>query len=58
MTGGKGGTSDPHNAGNRLTPLEILVGNCNFSYHLEFNAPEGCSHWNSGKSLDLRKLES
>ena len=29
-----------------------------FSYPLAFNAPLGCSYWNSVKSLDLRKLES
>ena len=32
---------------------EILVGNCNFF----LPAPLGCFHWNSRKSLDLRKLE-
>jgi len=36
---------------------EILVGNCNFFLPLASNG-WGCSHWNSGKSLDLRKLVS
>ena len=29
-----------------------------FSYPLHFTPPLGCSHWNSEKSLVLRKLES
>jgi len=29
-----------------------------FSYPLHLTPPLGCSHWNSGKSLVLRKLES
>jgi len=37
---------------------EVSVGNCNFFLPLAFNAPVGCSHWNSGISLVLRKLES
>ena len=37
---------------------EILVGNCNFSYPLAFNAPIGGVIGIPGKSLVLRKLES
>ena len=38
---------------------EILVGNCNFSLSLAFNAPRwGCSIGILGKCLVLRKLES
>ena len=38
---------------------EISVGNCNFLLPLAFNAPVGgVSIGISGKSLDLRKLES
>jgi len=35
---------------------EILVGNCNFFLSpLAFNAPVGCSHWNSGKTFGPQK---
>jgi len=38
---------------------EILVGNCNFSYPLAFNAPVGGVPIGiPGKTLVLRKLES
>jgi len=38
---------------------EILIGNCNFSYPLAFNAPvRGVPIGIPGKSLVLRKLET
>jgi len=39
---------------------EIMVENCNFFLPLTLSASStlGCTHWNSGKSLVLLKLES